>query len=78
MQANRKLIVVKIATHLHVFFYKKPLYKQPSTRQPKFKKLLKLQGKRNFWQIAHWNRCLVQRKAVPEQFVNDIALEFSS
>ena len=30
---------------LHIF-YKKLLYKQPSTRQPKFKKLLELHGKR--------------------------------
>ena len=29
------------------FFYKKPKYKKPITRQPKFKKLLEVQGLRN-------------------------------
>ena len=33
---------------------------------------------RNFRQIAHWNRCLVQRKAVPKQCGYDITLEFNS
>jgi len=61
------------------FFYKKPLYKQLSTRQPKIKETFRTTRKelRNFRQIAHGNRYLVQRKAVPKHCEYDVALEFN-
>ena len=65
---------------LFTFFHKKPLYKQPSTRQPKSLENSRTTKERakNFRSIAHLNRYLVQRKAVPNQCVYDIALEFNS
>ena len=51
-------------------FYKKPLCKQPGTRQPKIQE--------TFRQIAHRNRYLFQRTAVPKQCEYGIALECNS
>jgi len=64
---------------LHTFF-KKPLYKQPSTRQHKIEETFRTTRKelRNFRQLVHWNCCLVQFKTVSKQWEYDIALELNS
>ena len=64
----------------HVYLDKEPLNKKPSTRQPKIEETFRTTRKElsNIRQIAHWNRFLVQRKAVRKQCEYDIALEFNS
>ena len=65
---------------LHVFFIKKPVYKQPITSLLIFKKLLELQRKslRNFRQTTHQSRHLVERNAEPKPCQHDVAVYFSS
>ena len=65
---------------IYTFFYKKPLYQQPSTRECRIEETFRTTKKelRNLRHIAHRYHYLVQRKAAPKQCEYDIAFEFNS